>query len=88
MIGVWPTSFDLAGNKAAPGQQVCPTPQAAEFVPMFWGFWGNVTESLWPSVRADWKRLGVKAILGFNEPGERPLRFVTMIRNPNAGMGR
>jgi hypothetical protein len=35
---------------------------------MFWGFNGNVTKGLWPSFREDWGRIGVKSILGFNEP--------------------
>ena len=68
--GVWPTSYDEGGNRAPSGESICATPRAAEFVPMFWGCGkgGNATSALWETVREDWKRIGVRAVLGFNEP--------------------
>ena len=65
---LWPTLRDVGGNKMQPGATACDQPQTAEYVPMFWSCWTNCTTSLWPTVRADWKGLGVKYLLGFNEP--------------------
>jgi len=66
--GLWPTQMDAGGNSVASGVLSCKEPQAAEFVPMFWGCWDNCTLKIWPSIHEDWKKIGVKYILGFNEP--------------------
>eukprot|EP00040_Diaphanoeca_grandis_P040301 m.261667 g.261667 ORF g.261667 m.261667 type:complete len:313 (+) comp42776_c0_seq1:85-1023(+) len=69
--GLWPATFDADRNKAPNGKLACPQPQTTEFVPMFWGCsktTNNCTSNLWPTVREDWKRIGVRSILGFNEP--------------------
>ena len=67
---LWPASVDAGGNSAPPGTHICSPPMAAEFVPMFWGYWGksSVTGAVWGSFKADWGSVGVKAIMGFNEP--------------------
>ena len=69
--GLWPTSLDAGGNKAPQGTQLCDPPQTPEFVPMFWGCWANCTKGLWDSYAADWAQLGVKYVLGFNEPDNK-----------------
>jgi hypothetical protein len=70
--GLWPTSIDAGGNKVRhPGTEVCDPPQTPEFVPMFWGCWGNCTKGLWDGYAVDWARLGVKYVLGFNEPDNK-----------------
>ena len=67
--GVWPTSRDAGGNSLGSGSRVCDPPIASEFVPMIWGCWGNCTDfSNWPTLREDWKSVGVTHLLGFNEP--------------------
>lgn len=45
-----------------------PQVQTAEFVPMLWGCYGNCTGDLWNTFRPSWEALGVKHILGWNEP--------------------
>jgi len=69
--GLWPTQSDKGGNSLPEGVSSCKEPMAAEFVPMFWGCWDNCTSGIWSSVHEDWKKLGVKYILGFNEPDNK-----------------
>ena len=68
--GLWPTQIDAGGNRAPAGTKLCSPPMAAEFVPQFWGYWGNgsIQHGLWDGFKDDWAAIGVKAIMGFNEP--------------------
>jgi hypothetical protein len=66
--GVWPNLPDAGGNPGHNGERICNPPMAAEYVPMLWGCYGNCTADLWPGYRKDWASIGVKALLGFNEP--------------------
>eukprot|EP00035_Acanthoeca_spectabilis_P029627 m.5893 g.5893 ORF g.5893 m.5893 type:complete len:451 (+) comp3761_c0_seq1:64-1416(+) len=65
---LWPTTISSDGTSYPSGTTSCHPPRSAEFVPMFWGFHDNLTSAIWPGIREDWKALGVKYILGFNEP--------------------
>eukprot|EP00038_Savillea_parva_P027333 m.58985 g.58985 ORF g.58985 m.58985 type:complete len:481 (+) comp7856_c0_seq1:39-1481(+) len=66
--GLWPTSLAYDGSHYPDGTVACQPTRAAEFVPMFWGCGTNCTSALWPGFRQGWSQLGVKYILGFNEP--------------------
>ena len=38
---------------------------------MFWTCYDNCSSGLWPSFREDWASIGVRALLGFNEPDNK-----------------
>lgn len=81
--GLWPTTVSSDGTDYPDGTVTCPKPVATEFVPMFWGCHSGagasapphgsrssncVEDAVWAHVHDDWAKVGVRYILGFNEP--------------------